>query len=725
MIPFEFTAAPERNAVSKQKKVSIEGRYRLGVDVGGTHTDLCLFDEENGTVLIYKVPSTPDDFCRGIASGITALLAEADIQPAYVGYLAQGSTVATNVMIQGGGGRIGLLTTGGFRDLLELRRQNRPLDQLYNFFFERSPVPIPRHRRLEVKERILADGEILTPLDETAAEAAIDRLVELGVDAIAICLVNSYVNPIHEMRLVDLVRRRAPHLAVCASCEVLREFREFERLSTTVTNTWLLRPVSQYLERLSKTVAELGIAVPAYVMQGNGGLLSPESAARQPVNLLLSGPSAGVMGAVFCARSAGYENILTFDMGGTSSDVAIVEGGVPTARTDTELSGYPVRVPMLDIKFIGAGGGSVAWIDEGGALKVGPQSMGADPGPACYCQGGKEATVTDANVVLGYLHPEYLLGGRKKIDRAAACEAIERNIARPLGIDLWRAAHGILTIVNNSMIGALKLVSVERGYDPRDFALLAFGGAGPLHATALARELGIKDIIIPDRPGILCAMGLLTVDRRFDVVRTAISSLEDTSPDAVNEIWKELDAQAIAWLNQEEVPANQRRLERAVDARYRGQNYELTLAGAAGRWSQETLSDFIKRFHELHDRTYGFHSEHAVVQFINFRTIAYGVMPKPTVTRKRKSTGDIAAAKTGVRPVSWSPRDGLVETPVYARHKLKIGQVVTGPAILEQMDATTILGPGERATVDGYSNLIVNAAGVRLSVATTETEGAV
>ena len=694
------------------RKAAVNGsRYRLGVDVGGTHTDLCLFDEGDGTVTTYKVPSTPDDFCRGIAGGICSLLAEKGIPPSAVGYLAQGSTVATNAMIQGAGGRIGLLTTAGFRDLLEIRRQNRPLDQLYNFFFQRSPVPIPRHRRLEVTERILADGEIWTPLDEAAAALAIDRLVELGVDGIAICLVNSYVDPRHEIRLVEMVKERAPALEVCASHEVLREFREFERLSTTVINTWLLRPVSQYLERLSHTVAELGIPVPAYVMQGNGGLLSPESAARQPVNLLVSGPSAGVMGAIYCAKSAGFGNILTFDMGGTSSDVSIVEKGAPTSRTDMELSEYPVRVTMLDIKFIGAGGGSVAWIDEGGALKVGPKSMGADPGPACYGHGGQLATVTDANVALGYLHPEYLLGGRKKIDRDAACEAIERTIAKPLGIDMRRAAHGILTIVNNNMIGALKLVSVERGYDPRDFALLAFGGAGPLHATALARELGIRDVIIPDRPGILCAMGLLTVDRRFDVVRTAISLLPETSAGDINAIWKDLDAQAIAWLDEERVPRAQRRLERVVDARYLGQNYELTLPGDPGRWTAATLEKFSQRFHELHDRTYGFHSTHAVVQFINFRTIAYGVMPKPEMVRKRKSAGSIAAAKIGDRRVSWDPAKAVVTTPVYERHKLKAGQTVNGPAILEQMDATTVLAPGERATVDGYGNLIVKFVG--------------
>ena len=688
-------------------------RFRLGVDVGGTFTDLCLFDDAEHTLRTYKLPSTPDDFCRGITDGIAAILKEATLSPSELGYLVHGTTVATNAMIQRVGGRVGLLTTAGFRDLLEIRRQNRPYNELYNFFYVKAPTPIPRHRRLEVPERILANGDIWLPLDEVAAASAIDRLVALGVETIAICLVNSYVDPRHEMRLVELVKERAPGLEVSASFEVLREFREFERLSTTVTNAWLQRPVGRYMQRLEQRIAEEGIGTAPFVMQGNGGVMSVDAAARGPVNLLVSGPSAGLMGAIFTARAAGFENILTFDMGGTSTDVSLVQGGKANLRTDNEVAGYPVRVPMLDIKFIGAGGGSVAWINEGGALKVGPRSMGADPGPACYLGGGTEATVTDAHVVVGNLDPERLLAGRKTIDRKAACEAVQRNVAEPLGLSLAAAAHGVLKIVNTNMVGALKLVSVEQGYDPRDFALVAFGGAGPLHATAVARQLGIKTVIIPESPGILCALGLLTVDRRHDVVRTAITAVRGADAGALNTIWADLDGQALRWLEQEGVSRESQLLHRTVDARYKGQNYELTLPAPAGNWTQESLAEIERLFHEEHERIYSFHSSKAAVQLVNFRTVAQGIMPKPTMVSRKAQGRKLADAQVATREVMRTGSGGAEPTPVYARTRLDPGHVVHGPAIVEQMDTTTVIAPGERAEVDGYLNLIINLSGGR------------
>lgn len=699
-------------------------RFRLGVDVGGTFTDLCLFDEVEHTLRTYKVPSTPDDFCRGIMDGISAILKEGSLAPAALGYLVHGTTVATNAMIQRTGGRVGLLTTAGFRDLLEIRRQSRPHNELYNFFYVKAPTLIPRHLRLEVPERILADGQIWLPLDEAAAVSAITQLVQLGVQTIAICLLNSYVDPRHEVRLVELVQQHAPQVDVSASYQVLREFREFERLSTTVINAWLQRPAGRYLQRLETRIAEAQINTVPFVMQGNGGVMSVNAAVRGPVNLLVSGPSAGVMGAIYAARAAGFHNLLTFDMGGTSTDVSLVQAGSPIVRTDNEVAGYPVRVPMLDITFIGAGGGSVAWINEGGALKVGPRSTGAQPGPACYAQGGIEATVTDADVVLGYLHPERLLGGRKEIDRARACEAVQRNVGHPLALDMMAAAHGIVTIVNANMVGALKLVSVEQGYDPRDFALVAFGGAGPLHATAVARQLGIRTVVIPESPGILCALGLLTVDRRYDVVRTAITAVRDADVSAVNAIWNDLDGQATHWLEEEGVPVERRILQRTVDARYRGQNYELTLTAAAGRWTMQTLADLQQRFHQEHERIYGFHSAKAVVQMVNFRTVAHGVMPKPTMVQRAPKSGDLASARLGLRSVMWNPAASPVSTPVYARSRLQPGQVVTGPAIVEQMDTTTIIGLGEQARVDGYLNLIIDLSDGQNGSAQTAPRGA-
>jgi N-methylhydantoinase A len=683
-------------------------RYRLGIDVGGTFTDLCFFDEQAQTLSTYKVPSTPDDFCRGILEGTRAILKEAGVAASELGYLVHGTTVATNAMIQRTGGRVGLLTTAGFRDLLEIRRQSRPHDELYNLFYVKAPTPIPRHLRLEVPERILADGTIWKPLDEAAAVSAIAELVELGVETIAICLLNSYVDAQHEEQLVELLRKHAPQVEVTASCQVLREFREFERLSTTVINAWLQRPVGTYLRQLERKIADEGIGMAPFVMQGNGGVMSVDAAARGPVNLLVSGPSAGLMGAIYTARAAGFENLLTFDMGGTSTDVSLVQGGVPKVRTDNEVAGYPVRVPMLDIKFIGAGGGSVAWINDGGALKVGPRSQGAHPGPACYDQGGVEATVTDVNVTLGFLHPEKLLGGRKDIRRDLSCEAITRNVAAPLGLGLMEAAHGIRTIVNTNMVGALKLVSVEQGYDPRDFALVAFGGAGPLHATAVARQLGIRTVIIPESPGILCALGLLTVDRRYDVVRTAVTTLREASIDALNDIWRDLDSQAMQWLDREDVPSGRRILQRIIEARYRGQNYELPIPVDTGMWAEDTLDRLEARFHEEHERIYGFHSKKAAVQIVNLRTVAQGVMPKPTMAEHKADGSTPASAVIGHRMVSWDARSPLVETPVYARNRLQPGHVIAGPAIAEQMDTTIVIAPGESARVDGFLNLIID-----------------
>ncbi|MCC6531152.1 MAG: hydantoinase/oxoprolinase family protein [Burkholderiales bacterium] len=693
---------PDTNEVGRA------ARYRLGIDVGGTFTDLCLFDEAQGTLRTYKVASTPDDFCHGIVDGVRALLAEARLPAAALGYLVHGTTVATNAMIQRSGGRVGLLTTAGFRDLLEIRRQSRPHDELYNLFFVKAPTPIPRHLRLEVPERILADGSIWLPLDEAATIRAIEELVALRVETIAICLLNSYVDARHEQRLVELVREHAPGVDVSASYQVLREFREFERLSTTVVNAWLQRPVGHYLQRLESRIAEERIKTAPFVMQGNGGIMSVEAAVRGPVNLLVSGPSAGLMGAIYTARAAGFDNLLTFDMGGTSTDVSLVQRGAPIVRTDNEVAGYPVRVPMLDIKFIGAGGGSVAWINEGGALKVGPRSTGAHPGPACYAQGGREATVTDANVTLGFLHPERLLGGRKAIDRTLACDAIMANVARPLGLDLSTAAHGIRTIVNTNMVGALKLVSVEQGYDPRDFALVAFGGAGPLHASAVARELGMRTVIVPESPGILCALGLLTVDRRFDIVRTAVMAIREATVTTINDIWNELDGEATRWLEGEGVPVECRGLVRIVDARYRGQNYELALPVSLGIWTDATLANIERHFHEEHERIYGFHSEKAAVQMVNFRTVAQGIMPKPSMARRAASNSTLRDAQIGVRSVSWEAERAPAATPVYARERLAPGHELIGPAIAEQMDTTIVIAPGEHARVDDYLNLVID-----------------
>lgn len=677
--------------------------YRLGIDVGGTFTDLSIFDEVGGEVAVFKTPSTPADQSEGIARGIVALLEQAGVRPEQLAYLGHGSTVATNAMLEGRLARTGLIVTDGFRDLLEIRRQKRPA--LYDLFFDKPEPLVPRHLRLEVVERIGADGEIVRPLDEAGARAAARELVEAGVEAIAICFLYSFVNPAHERRVAEIVRQEAPGLPVWASHEVLPEFREFERLSTTVANAGLGPVVDRYLGNFADRVGELGVQARPYIVQSNGGIMSVSTARQRPASMLLSGPSGGVMGAVYVAGLSDVKNIITLDMGGTSTDVSLIEGGVPRVATDKEIAGYPVRVPMIDVSSIGAGGGSIGWTDPGGALKVGPRSAGAQPGPACYGRGGTLPTVSDANVLARRLNPERILGGQMEIDAAAARRAVEEQVARPLGLDPLDAALGMLRIVDANMVLATRMVSVERGYDPRDFTLVAFGGAGPLHAVSIAAELGLRRVLIPETPGILCALGLLVTDMRADYVRTALGLTRDTPPSDVAEIWAELEARAGAWLDEESIPPDRRVLERIVDMRYLGQNYELPVSAPTGAWDDGAQAELERRFHAVHEQAYGYAAAEEPTQLVNFRVTAYGLTPHIRLRRHDAVPGDPVAAIVGERKVYWARGAAPETTPVYDRLRLQPGHRLFGPAIVDQMDSTTLIGPGHHARLDEYRNL--------------------
>ena len=684
-----------------------DGRpYRLGVDVGGTFTDLCIFDEHGGDVEVFKTPSTPADQSVGIAAGLTALLAQAGVQPGRLGYLGHGSTVATNAMLEGKLARTGLITSDGFRDLLEIRRQKRP--SLYDLFFDKPEPIVPRHLRLEVPERISAEGEIVTALDEAAARKAVQTLVEAGVEAIAICFLYSFVNPSHERRVAEIGREIAPHLPIWTSHEVLPEFREFERLSTTVTNASLGPVVDNYLGNFAQRVNELGVQGRPYIAQSNGGIMSVATARQRPASMLLSGPSGGVMGAVYVAGLADVGNIITLDMGGTSTDVALIEGGAPKVSTDHEIAGYPVRIPMIDVNTIGAGGGSIGWIDPGGALKVGPRSAGAVPGPACYLRGGTLPTVSDANVLTRRLNPERILGGQMEIDAEAARRAIEEHVATPLGMDTMDAAMGILTIVDANMVLATRMVSVERGYDPRDFTLVAFGGAGPLHAISIAAELGVRRVLVPEAPGILCALGLLATDMRADYVRTSLGLTRQTQAAEMAEVWAELETRAQDWLTAEGIPPDKRLLQRIVDMRYLGQNYELPVPAPAGDWTDEARAELEQRFHGVHERTYGYAALDEVTQIVNYRVTAYGLTPHIRLRQHESVSGDPGAAVVGQREVYWSRGASALATPIYDRAKLHPGHQIVGPAIVDQMDATTLIGPGQHARLDAYRNLHID-----------------
>jgi N-methylhydantoinase A len=680
--------------------------YRLGIDVGGTFTDLVLFSEDAGTLVVEKVPSVPSDPSEGIMDGITKILARAGAAPADVAYVAHGTTVATNTLLERHGARTALITTRGFRDLLEIARQRRP--SLYDLHAPKPRVLVRRKLRREVPERVTADGSVRVPLDLAAVDRALDDLLGEDIEALAVCFLYAFLRPEHERAVVERARRRLPGVAVSASSEVLPELREYERLSTTVANAYLLPRMASYVRAFSQRVADAGIGRAPYINQSNGGTISIDEAARAPVRTVLSGPSAGVMGAVWLARHRGISSLVTFDMGGTSTDVSFVKDGVPTLAFEREIDGIPLRVPGLDIETIGAGGGSIAWRDSGGALRVGPESAGAHPGPACYARGGAAPTVTDANLLLGRLGPDGLLGGSMPLDTRAAAAAVGA-LADALALSPIETARGIVAVVNANMAGAVRLVTVQRGVDPAGLALLAFGGAGPLHAGALARELGVRTVVVPPGPGLLCALGLLVEDLRVDAVRTCVTPLHEDALERLDKLFAEMEAEAMAWLERERVPPARRSLERWLDMRYVGQNYELLVSVPDEAWQARRVEPLRERFLALHEAAYGYAAPDEPIQVVNARLVARGRPDPPVLPRSARATGDMAAAASARRRVFFEEPGNFVECPVYDRRRLGAGHVIAGPAVVEQFDSTTLIHPGQRAEVDDLGFLLIEA----------------
>src|SRR5580658_5208552 len=596
--------------------------WRVGVDSGGTFTDVCLFDDETGRVEVWKVSSTPDDPSKGIAAGVAEAMARVDAAPAGISYFGHGTTVATNALIQHRGAKTGLITTDGFRDLLEIGRQKRP--DLYDMNVDK-PVPlVTRDLRLEVSERLRHDGSVETPLDEAALRDAVRRLKAAGVQSVAVCFLYGFINTAHEATAAHILREEFPEAFASVSHDVAPEFREFERLSTTVVNAYLGPVMRFYIGHLGQRVRELGVSATPHLTQSNGGVISFEQAERLPVRTVLSGPSTGVVGAREVGRLAGYPDLITFDMGGTSTDVALLSGGECRLSGEAVVQGYPIKAPMLDIHTVGAGGGSIAYVD-GGLLKVGPRSAGANPGPVCYGLGNIEPTVTDANVLLGLLNPRHLLGGRMKVHHDLARAAIER-LAAELGLDAMATADGILSVVTANMARAIRVISVQRGYDPRDYTLMAFGGAGPLHAARLAKELDIGRILVPRNPGILCAMGLLLTDLRADFAITRLRALDDAVLSDIRTAFHALDARARDWFDRESIGAADRRIARTVDMRYAGQNYELSVPLPDGDIAAGSLTALADGFAAVHRRMYGFAPDDEPVQLVTFRVEATGVV---------------------------------------------------------------------------------------------------
>ncbi|MBI2205254.1 MAG: hydantoinase/oxoprolinase family protein [Candidatus Rokubacteria bacterium] len=688
---------------------------QIGIDIGGTFTDIVALDRD-GRLTLTKVPSTPKDLLQGIDAAVRRVLDLAGATPAAVERFIHGTTVATNAVLEQKGPMTAVLTTEGFEDVLELGRMKR--SRMYDLGMDpETPTFLaPRRRRVGIRERLDARGNVLTALDEAQVRAAVGTLREQGVQAIAVCYLFSFVNAGHERRTREICHDVAPEIGVSLSSEVDPTFREYERLCVTAFDAYLRPVVQRYLAGLADTLGHLGIRAVPLIMRSRGGIVSASLAAQQPVTLFLSGPAGGVIGARFAAERSGVRDFVSLDMGGTSNDVAVVRGGEPMIASEGSIGPYPVRTPMVDVSTIGAGGGSIAWIDKAGGLRVGPQSAGAEPGPACYARGGDRATVTDANLVLGYLNPERFAGGLMTLDVTAAERAVGA-VAQRLGLDVVATAAGIHRVINARMADQIRLVTIKRGYDPRQFALVVLGGAGPVHGVPLADEMGMAEVVVPEAPGVLAAFGLLAASIEHHHARTLSARADALDLAAVNGCLAELDGMGRARMREEGVPAGEVRVQYAADLRYVGQSYELEVPATAPV-TMERVGEIVRAFHAVHERVYGYAREQQPVEFINFRAVhtfplpggpRHGPPDPPTLAGPGMNPGParVAEARIGERPAYFG---AFMPTAIYDRPRLPGGARVDGPAIVEQVDTTTVIPPGYCAIVDTSSNLRIRKA---------------
>lgn len=684
--------------------------FKIGIDIGGTFTDLVAFDERTGRTLLLKVPSTPHDPSEGAARAIADLLAR---HPAGITAIAHATTIGTNLFL----GQMGLnlprgalVTTEGFRDVLEIGRQRRP--ESYNLFFERPRPLIPRSLRLPVAERTTARGVVLKSPGDEEIRALARHLRREQVETVAIVFLHAYANPENERKVREVLTQELPEAAIVASHEVDPTYREYERTSTTVVNSLLVPVVSRYVEKLARRLTEQGIRAPLHIMQSSGGLATANIAVRIPAAVIESGPATGVTAAAEWGRWVKRENLLSFDMGGTTAKAGMVIGGVPQMVPEYEVggkvhggrlvkgSGYPVRYPFVDLAEVSGGGGTIAGLDEDGALKVGPLSAGADPGPVCYGKGGREPTVTDADVVLGRLGPRSLAGGTVPLRPESAAEAIAEHIARPLGMSIPEAACGILEIVHSHMMRAVRLVSIERGHDPRRFAMVAFGGAGPMHAAFLAEAMGIPEVFIPPHPGVFSALGLLLADFRHDLARSVLKTAESLTLDDLAALFSAMETEGTTFMKAEGFPAERIRTERHLAMRYVGQSYELDIP------LQRSLAQTVRLFHRRHREVYGYAGPDEPVKVVSAHLTLRGLAAKPCFEASpiRAPAAGAEGALMQRRPVFFAP-EGWRPTPVYERDRLLPGAWIEGPAVIEEYDATTVVPPGWHAAVDELANL--------------------
>lgn len=673
----------------------------IAVDTGGTFTDVTLVDRRTGALHKAKTPSTPEDPSIGFVNGVRQILAEAGVAPSDVSHVFHGTTVATNTILEMNGAECALLTTTGFRHVLEIGRHDIPrADNVYSWVKPKRPVA--PQRIYEIDGRMNFEGEELEPLAEDAVRRAVAEIKSRGIKAIAVCYIHSYANPAHEQRTREIIAEEFPDALISLSSDVLPTFREFERSMVTLLNSYVMPKVSRYVANLEQRIASDDISGRLLLMKSSGGVTGVETIRRQPVHTALSGPAAGVVGASLVGKLTGEDKLISFDVGGTSADIALINGHDPDITMEGNIGDWPLSLPMIDIHTIGAGGGSIARVSNG-SLVVGPMSAGAMPGPVCYGRGGTEPTVTDAHVVLGHL-PPHLLKGSMALDLDAAAKAIERQVARPLGLSIQDAASGIIEIANNNMVGAIRVVSVERGHDPADFALVPFGGAGPLHSGFLTRLLGMKGSIVAPEAGVLSSLGLLWSDLKNDFSMTSILRPPAYDLDKLMAVFAQLNADAVAWLDAENVPEAGRKIEWSVGMRYIHQGFELSVPWPVQAVNEDALRAAIAGFHAAHHQLYTFSQPEMPVEIVLIRVNATGQLAKPRTQMIAAGTA-IEEARSGAQKVYAAGQ--WLNCPIYDRTRLGAGATIDGPAIVEQLDATTYLLPGQRAVVDVHGNLFI------------------
>jgi N-methylhydantoinase A len=680
---------------------------RVATDIGGTFTDLIYLDEATGEVGLAKASTTPHNF----AIGVEDTLVKSGINVADTTFFVHGSTIIINALTERKGVKTGLITTQGFRDVLAITRANRP--DIYNMYYTKPEPFVPRYLRLEVRERVNYKGDELLPLNEDDVRQAADFFEKEGIEAIAVCFLHSYANPDHEARCGELLRELLPDVPVTLSHEITKEWREYERTNTTVLNAYVQPIAVQYLDTLEKDLSEMGMGPVEHIMQSNGGIATFEVARQAPIKTCESGPVAGVIGAAVIGDLLNEPNIISLDIGGTTVKSSLVENGVPRITTEYKIEyrrdweGYPIKVPTVDIVEIGAGGGSIAWIDKAGSLRVGPVSAGAVPGPACYDAGGEKPTVTDANLVVGRINPDYFLGGEIKVSMDKARQSMQ-EIADHFGMSIEEAAMGVIRLADANMINALKLVSVRRGYDAREFTLVAFGGGGSMHAAALGRELRVRRILVPTAPAVFSAWGMLMADLRNDYIRTMVARTDQIEPAELSDIFAEMEREAAEDLAAEkvekDVPTKLAMVfQRFADMRYMGQEHTVKVPIPSGELTEKAMQEINGRFHQLHEQAYTFRLE-SPVELVNFHLTALGQVEKPKITRLNKDeTHSVEEAFKGERQVMFD--DTFQATPTYERDRLPVGATLSGPLIVEEPAATTVVFPGQRLSVDEYGFL--------------------